>query len=93
MLGWGLVANTVRPELLDDGSTATFVVLGVVLTFSAVLLVSQNQELLLRLGRPLLARPSAAGLSARLAVAYPVARRFGPGPPSACTAWWCSPWC
>jgi putative ABC transport system permease protein len=79
VLGWGLVANTVRPELLDDGSTATFVVLGVVLTFSAVLLVSQNQELLLRLGRPLLARPSAAGLSARLAVAYPVARRFRTG--------------
>jgi putative ABC transport system permease protein len=79
VLGWGLVANTVRPELLDDGSTATFVVLGVVLTFSAVLLVSQNQELLLRLGRPLLARPSASGLSARLAVAYPVARRFRTG--------------
>jgi putative ABC transport system permease protein len=79
VLGWGLVANTVRPELLDNSSTATFVVLGVVLTFSAVLLVSQNQELLLRLGRPLLARPSAAGLSARLAVAYPVARRFRTG--------------
>ncbi|MDF2745645.1 MAG: hypothetical protein K0S88_7025, partial [Actinomycetia bacterium] len=79
VLGWGLLANTVRPELFDDGSTATFVVLGVVLTFSAVLLVSQNQELLLRLGRPLLARPSAAGLSARLAVAYPVARRFRTG--------------
>jgi len=79
VLGWGLLANTVRPEVFDDGSTATFVVLGVVLTFSAVLLVSQNQELLLRLGRPLLARPSAAGLSARLAVAYPVARRFRTG--------------
>jgi putative ABC transport system permease protein len=79
VLGWGLLANTVRPELFDDGSTATFVVLGVVLTFSAVLLVSQNQELLLRLGRPLLGRPSAAGLSARLAVAYPMARRFRTG--------------
>jgi putative ABC transport system permease protein len=78
-LGWGLVANTVRPKVFDDGSTATFIVLGVVLTFSAVLLVSQNQELLLRLARPLLARPSAAGLSARLAVAYPVARRFRTG--------------
>ena len=80
VLGWGLVANTVRPELFDDGSTATFVVLGVVLTFSAVLLVSQNQELLLRLAAAAcLARPSAAGLSARLAVAYPVARRFRTG--------------
>src|SRR5215218_7167336 len=79
VLGWGLVANTVRPKVFDDGSTATFVVLGMVLTFSAVLLVSQNQELLLWLGRPLLARPSAGGLSARLAVAYPVARRFRTG--------------
>ena len=53
VLGWGLAANTVRPKVFDDGSTATFIVLGVVLTFSAVLLVSQNQELLLRLLRPL----------------------------------------
>jgi putative ABC transport system permease protein len=79
VLGWGLAANTLRPKVFDDGSTATFIVLGVVLTFSAVLLVSQNQELLLRLLRPLLARPSASGLAARLAVAYPTARRFRTG--------------
>jgi putative ABC transport system permease protein len=79
VLGWGLAANTVRPKVFDDGSTATFIVLGVVLTFSAVLLVSQNQEVLLRLLRPLLARPSASGLAARLAIAYPVARRFRTG--------------
>jgi putative ABC transport system permease protein len=79
VLGWGLAANTVRPKVFDDGSTATFIVLGVVLTFSAVLLVSQNQEVLLRLLRPLLGRPSANGLAARLAVAYPVARRFRTG--------------
>jgi putative ABC transport system permease protein len=79
VLGWGLAANTVRPKVFDDGSTATFVVLGVVLTFSAVLLVSQNQEVLPRLLRPLLARPSASGLAARLAIAYPVARRFRTG--------------
>jgi putative ABC transport system permease protein len=79
VLGWGLAANTVRPKVFDDGSTATFIVLGVVLTFSAVLLVSQNQELLLRPLRPLLGRPSSAGLATRLAVAYPVARRFRTG--------------
>jgi putative ABC transport system permease protein len=79
VLGWGLAANTLRPKVFDDGSTATFIVLGVVLTFSAVLLVSQNQELLLRLLRPLLARPSPSGLAARLAVAYPTARRFRTG--------------
>ena len=79
VLGWGLAANTVRPKVFDDGSTATFIVLGVVLTFSAVLLVSQNQELLLRLVRPLPGRRAASGLAARLAVAYPVARRFRTG--------------
>jgi putative ABC transport system permease protein len=79
VLGWGLAANTVRPKVFDDGSTATFIVLGVVLTFSAVLLVSQNQELLLRLLRPLPGRSSASGLATRLAVAYPIARRFRTG--------------
>jgi putative ABC transport system permease protein len=79
VLGWGLAANTVRPKVFDDGSTATFIVLGVVLTFSAVLLVSQNQELLLRLVRPLPGRRAGSGLAARLAVAYPVARRFRTG--------------
>ena len=79
VLAWGLAANTLRPKVFDDGSTATFIVLGVVLTFSAVLLVSQNQEVLLRLLRPLLARPSSSGLAARLAVAYPMARRFRTG--------------
>jgi putative ABC transport system permease protein len=79
VLGWGLVASTVRPKVFDDGSSATFIVLGVVLTFSAVLLVSQNQELLLRPLRPLLRRPSGSGLATRLAMAYPVARRFRTG--------------
>ncbi|HEV3463198.1 MAG TPA: FtsX-like permease family protein [Actinomycetota bacterium] len=87
VLGWGLAANTVRPELFDDGSTATFVVLGVVLTFSAVLLVSQNQELLLRLAQQ---RPASRP-------GWPWPTRWpgasGPGPRSACTAWWCSRWC
>ncbi len=79
VLGWGLAANTLRPKVFDDGSTATFVVLGTVLVFSAVVLVSQNQELLTRPLRPLIARPSPAGLATRLGVAYPVARRFRTG--------------
>src|SRR6266511_2158835 len=79
VLGWGLAANTLRPKVFDDGSTATFVVLGTVLVFSAVVLVSQNQELLTRPLRPLIARPSLAGLATRLGVAYPVARRFRTG--------------
>jgi len=79
VLAWGLAANTLRPDVFDDGSTATFVVIGTVLVFSAVVLVSQNQELLTRPLRPLVARPSLAGLATRLGVAYPVARRFRTG--------------
>jgi putative ABC transport system permease protein len=79
VLGWGLAANTIRPHILDDGSTATFIVMGTVLTFSAVFLVSQNQDLLTRPFRPLSNRPTQGGLAARLAVAYPVARRFRTG--------------
>jgi putative ABC transport system permease protein len=74
-----LAANTVRPDILDDGSTATFIVIGTVLTFSAVFLVSQNQDLIARLFRPLSNRPTLGGLASRLAVAYPVARRFRTG--------------
>src|SRR4029453_13329382 len=31
VLGWGLAPNTIRPHILDDGSTATFIVMGTVL--------------------------------------------------------------
>jgi putative ABC transport system permease protein len=79
VLAWGLAANTLRPKVFDDGSTATFIVLGSLLTFSAVLLVSQNQQLLIRPLRPLIARPTQGGLATRLAVAYPIARRFRTG--------------
>jgi putative ABC transport system permease protein len=79
VLAWGLSANTLRPKVFDDGSTATFIVLGSLLTFSAVFLVSQNQELLTRPLRPLIARPTLRGLATRLAVAYPIARRFRTG--------------
>jgi putative ABC transport system permease protein len=78
-LAWGLAANTLRPKVFDDGSTATFIVLGSLLTFSAVLLLSQNQQLLMRPLRPLIARPTQGGLATRLAVAYPIARRFRTG--------------
>jgi putative ABC transport system permease protein len=79
VLAWGLSANTLRPKVFDDGSTATFIVLGSLLTFSGVFLVSQNQEFLTRPLQPLIARPTLAGLATRLAVAYPIARRFRTG--------------
>ena len=79
VLAWGLAANSLRPKVFDDGSTTTFIVLGSLLTFSAVLLVSQNQQLLMRPLRPLINRPTLGGLATRLAVAYPIARRFRTG--------------
>ena len=79
VLAWGLLANTVRPEVFEDGSTVTFVVLGTMLTFSAVFLVSQNQDVLTRPFRRFILRPTPGGLASRLAVAYPVARRFRTG--------------
>ena len=79
VLAWGLTANTVRPEVLEGGSTVTFVILGTMLTFSAVFLVSQNQDVITRPLRPFMLRPTAGGLASRLAVAYPVARRFRTG--------------
>ena len=79
VLGWTLAANTVRPHLFDDGSTGTYVVLGVALTFSAVFLLSQNQQLVTGPLRPLASRATPWGLAARLAFAYPLARRFRTG--------------
>ena len=69
-------ANIARPSIYDQASTATFIVLGCVLSFAAVVLVSVNQDALLRPLRPVVNRPGETGLAVRLAVAYPTARRF-----------------
>jgi len=69
----------VRPHLYDDASTSAFVVLGCMLSFAAVTLVSQHQSLLLRPLRPLVDQPSQTGLATRLAVAYPTAKGFRTG--------------
>lgn len=79
VLGWGLLANVARPSIYDRASTATFIVLGCVLSFAAVVLVSVNQDALLRPLRPVVNRPGETGLAVRLAVAYPTARRFRTG--------------
>src|SRR6266542_1371892 len=79
VLAWGLAANTVRPEVLQGGSTVTFVILGTMLTFSAVVLVSKNQDIITRPLRPFMVRSTPGGLASRLAIAYPVARRFRTG--------------
>jgi putative ABC transport system permease protein len=79
ILVWGLTANLVRPHLFDDASTSTYIVLGAMLTFSAVFVVSENQNLVLWPLRRLMERPSPSGLAIRLAVAYPLARKFRTG--------------
>ena len=56
-----------------------YIALGVLVTFSAVLLVSQNQNIVLWPVHRLLDRPSETALTARLALAYPTARRFRTG--------------
>jgi len=79
VLAWGLLANIVRPRMFDDQSTATYVVLGCLLSFAAVVLVTEYQAILLRPLRPLIQRSTQAGLATRLAVAYPTAKRFRTG--------------
>ena len=79
VLLWVLTANLVRPHIYDDSSMTTYIVLGVLLTFSAVLLLTENQNLVLRPLRPVIESPTQTGLSTRLAVAYPLARKFRTG--------------
>ncbi|MFE2009859.1 ABC transporter permease [Streptomyces sp. NPDC059491] len=79
VLGWTLLAPVVRPRIFDTPSMSVYVIQGALAAFSAVVLVSDNQKTLLRPVRRLLARPSESGLAARLAVAYPLAKRFRTG--------------
>src|SRR4051794_7165133 len=79
VLAWALLVNVVRPGVYDSPSMSLYVVMGTLLALSAVVLISENQGVLLRPLRRLLERPTEGALSARLAVAYPVAKRFRTG--------------
>ncbi|HET6358061.1 ABC transporter permease [Streptomyces sp.] len=79
VLAWTLLAPVVRPRIFDTPSMAVYVIQGSLAAFSAVVLVSENQKVLVRPLRRLLERPSESGLAARLAVAYPLAKRFRTG--------------
>jgi putative ABC transport system permease protein len=79
VLLWSLLVSFVRPRVFDSPSMAVFVILGTLIAFSAVALISENQGALLRPARRLFGRPSDTGLAVRLAVAYPLAKRFRTG--------------
>lgn len=79
VLIWTLVASVVRPAVFDSPSMAVYVILGSLAAFSAVVLVSENQRALVRPLRRLMNRPTQQGLAARLAAAYPLAKRFRTG--------------
>jgi putative ABC transport system permease protein len=79
VLGWALLANAVRPGILDQATTAAYVILGVLLTFSAVFVVTQNQGIVTAPLRPIADRATPGGLAVRLGMAYPVSRRFRTG--------------
>lgn len=79
VLVWALVAHIVRPDVFDNPTTTTYTLLGTMLAFSAVVLISENQKWVLRPLRRIVERSSEAGLATRLAVAYPTAKRFRTG--------------
>ena len=75
-LFWGVFGNTILDgQFFDGGDIFGFVVQGVLLTFSAVVLLSQSQEALEGTIRKVAAR----SLPLRLGIAYPLARRFRTG--------------
>jgi putative ABC transport system permease protein len=75
-LFWGILGNTILDgQFFGGGEIWSFVVQGVLLTFSAVVLLSQLQENL----EGGIRRVAAPYLSLRLSLAYPLARRFRTG--------------
>jgi putative ABC transport system permease protein len=75
-LFWGIFGNAILDkQFFGQGDLFAFVVQGVLLTFSAVMLVTQAQETL----EGGIRRVAARSLPLRLSVAYPLAHRFRTG--------------
>ena len=73
---WGIFGNVVTgSSFFESGEIFAFVIQGVLLTFSAVMLLTQIQETL----EGGIRRIAARRLPLRLSVAYPLARRFRTG--------------
>jgi putative ABC transport system permease protein len=75
-LVWGIFGNTVTGgQFFDGGNLFAFVLQGILLVFAAITLLSQSQETM----EGGIRRIAAKRLSLRLALAYPLARRFRTG--------------
>ncbi|MDQ3785400.1 MAG: ABC transporter permease [Actinomycetota bacterium] len=75
-LVWGIFGNRITDgAFFEGGDIFAFVVQGILLTFSSVILLSQSQETL----EGGIRRVAARWLSLRLGLAYPLARRFRTG--------------
>jgi putative ABC transport system permease protein len=75
-LAWGLFGNAITGgKFFESDSMVPFVVQGVLITFSAVVLLSQAQDLF----QGAIRRFAARYLSLRLGTAYPIAHRFRTG--------------
>ncbi|MHB8670583.1 MAG: ABC transporter permease [Acidimicrobiales bacterium] len=77
VIGWGTSCFRLFPDVFHDFDVAGFVVQGVVLVTSAVVVVTFNDEVFVRIAGRL--SGSGRALAARLGMAYPLARRFRTG--------------
>ncbi|MGQ0519963.1 MAG: ABC transporter permease [Actinomycetota bacterium] len=77
VLLWAVMAFDIASKAFENPEISLFVVDGVILTGSAVALVSQNQDLLGRFVRRI--GGGADNMSLRIGLAYPLARRFRTG--------------
>jgi putative ABC transport system permease protein len=75
-LVWGIFGNVITGgQFFDSGEIFAFVIQGVLLTFAAVVMLSQTAENF----EGAIRRIAARNLSLRLSIAYPIARRFRTG--------------
>ena len=77
LVAWGIAAASVLPDVFVETTTNLYVVQGVLITFAAVAVLSQNQELVSRGVRAM--SGGSRNLAIRLGLAYPLARRFRTG--------------
>jgi len=77
VLAWAVLCFTLIPSVFKGVDIAAFVVQGVLLVVAAVVLVTLNDEVFMRLAARL--SGSSRALAARLGLAYPLARRFRTG--------------